>query len=185
MNCPICRTDSLEEISLDVGLLARKCNQCSGHWLSSEHYWTWLDSQKSDASGESHNSGSHHAEIHHAESYSAKPTLVTLNSGLLPVADNETANFCADCARLMRKARVGKGLSFYIDRCSYCHGVWLDQNEWENLKTMNMHHRIPYVFSDSWQYSIRHEQLSQHKVSPNLQNRTPATVQTRKQKASA
>ncbi|MGB3786365.1 MAG: zf-TFIIB domain-containing protein [Phormidesmis sp.] len=152
MKCPICRINSLKEISLDTGLLARQCDQCFGHWLSSEQYWEWLES---------------HQPTRSMDSPSTKPVPVSLNThrGLLPVADNETAIFCADCARLMRKAQVGKGLSFYIDRCSYCHGVWLDQNEWDNLKTMNFHSQIHYVFSDAWQFSVRHEKANQHRVS--------------------
>ena len=160
MKCPICRIDSLKEISLDTGLLARQCDQCFGHWISSEQYWEWLDSRVPTPS---------------LNSQSAESGLVSLNThrGLLPVADNETANFCADCARLMRKARVGKGFSFYIDRCSHCHGVWLDQNEWENLETVNLHDQIHYVFSDAWQFSVRHEKPEPRRVS-NRENKASA-----------
>lgn len=144
MKCPICHIDSLKEISLSTGLLARQCNQCFGHWISSLQYWEWLDSRQPNRS---------------ADSTNARPVPLSFNVGsqLLPVADNGTANFCADCAHLMRKAKVGKGLNFYIDRCSHCHGVWLDQNEWENLETMDLHHQIHYIFSDAWQFRVRQE----------------------------
>lgn len=153
MKCPICRIDSLKEINLDTGLLARQCNHCFGHWISSEQYWEWLDSRPPVCSS-----------AHRADS-APGPINLSVGSRLLPIADNRTANFCADCARLMRKARVGKGLSFYVDRCSYCHGVWLDQNEWENLKTMELHDQIHYIFSDAWQFSIRQERPAQARSS--------------------
>jgi Zn-finger nucleic acid-binding protein len=154
MKCPICRVDSLKEINLCTGLLARQCDQCFGHWISSEQYWEWLDSHRP-----AHSVSSQNVDAQTVGSQSVKPAAVDLNIGskLLPVADNGTANFCADCARLMRKARVGRGLSFYIDRCSYCHGVWLDQNEWDNLKTMELNGQIHYIFSDAWQFSVRQE----------------------------
>lgn len=153
MKCPTCHSHSLQEVSLDTGLLARQCSQCFGHWVSSESYWEWLDYRE-------------HAQREQAH----KRPAVVLKGSLLPVADNATANFCADCARLMTKARVGRGLSFYLDRCSHCHGVWLDQNEWENLKQLDLHHQIHFMFSSAWQFSVRKEQYaSQH-------NRVKASV---------
>jgi Zn-finger nucleic acid-binding protein len=139
MKCPICHSHSLSEVSLDTGLLAHQCTQCLGHWISSEDYWEWLDQRR---------------------------PVMNLNTGgdLLPVVDNNTANFCADCARLMTKARVGRKLDFYIDRCSHCHGTWLDQNEWENLRQMDLHHQIHYIFSSAWQFSVRKEQRAYQKT---------------------
>jgi len=139
MKCPICHVESLHEVSLSTGLLAKQCDQCLGHWISSEHYWDWLDSRQQ------------------SEPPQRAPINLSTSNGLLPVVDNHTANFCADCSRLMTKSKVGRGLNFYLDRCSHCHGVWLDQNEWENLVQMNLHHQIHYMFSSAWQFSVRQE----------------------------
>lgn len=152
MKCPTCHTHSLSEVSLDTGLLARQCTQCFGHWIPSESYWEWLDYRE-------------HAQREHKQR-----SMVVLSDSLLPVVDNATANFCADCSRLMTKAKVGRGLSFYLDRCSHCHGVWLDQNEWENLKQLELHHQIHYMFSSAWQFSVRKEK---HGVRQSAQ-KTPA-----------
>lgn len=141
MKCPICHIHSLNEVDLEAGLSAYQCNHCFGHWLPSENYWEWLDSREQQ------------------QKQSSRPAPIKLNVGqsLLPVVDNCTANFCADCSRLMTKTKVGRGLNFYIDRCGHCHGVWLDQNEWENLKQMDLHYQIHYMFSSAWQHRIRHE----------------------------
>jgi Zn-finger nucleic acid-binding protein len=64
----------------------------------------------------------------------------------------------------MTKARVGRKLEFYIDRCSHCHGTWLDKNEWENLRQMDLHHQIHYIFSNAWQFSVRKEQRAYQKT---------------------
>ncbi|MEL6491840.1 MAG: zf-TFIIB domain-containing protein [Cyanobacteria bacterium J06634_6] len=149
MKCPICKTNSLNEVNLSDGLLAYQCTHCFGHWIPSERYWDWLDSRKQDAQLSS--------------SQSTRPP-INLSSGLLPVVDNTTANFCADCSRLMTKSKVGRGLNFYLDRCSHCHGVWLDQNEWENLVQMNLHHQMHYMFSSAWQFSVRQERSGSRKT---------------------
>ena len=151
MKCPICRIDSLTQVNLNTGLIANQCTQCFGHWISSDKYWDWLEareaaanSAKSDAEKAAVNKPKHVVNLSVADS-------------LLPVVDNNTANFCAECNRLMTKTKVGRGLNFYLDRCSRCHGVWLDQNELENLIEMDLHHQIHYMFSSAWQFSVRQE----------------------------
>ena len=149
MKCPICHTESLNEVTLSTGLRAYQCTHCFGHWISSSHYWEWLDSRAQDE----------------AQTVNQRPPIhLKPNLSLLPVSDNNTANFCVDCGRLMRKEKVGRGLNFYIDRCSHCHGVWLDQHEWENLELMNLHHQIHYMFSKAWQFSVRQERSTIQKT---------------------
>lgn len=149
MKCPTCHTETLTEVSLSTGLQAKQCTSCFGHWISSEHYWEWLDCQAQEK----------------AQNPDQRPPInVVLDNTLLPVVDNNTANFCADCSRLMRKTKVGHGLNFYIDQCSHCHGVWLDQHEWENLQQMNLHHQIHYMSSSAWQFRVRQERRTLQKT---------------------
>ncbi|MEL6554708.1 MAG: zf-TFIIB domain-containing protein [Cyanobacteria bacterium J06621_11] len=158
MKCPICHIESLSEVNLDTGLLAYQCTNCLGHWIPSERYWEWLDYREQvQATKELQPSNL----ISHQ---SPRPVINLSTGGLLPVIDNTTANFCADCSRLMTKTRVGRGLNFYVDRCSHCHGVWLDQNEWENLVQMDLHHKIHYMFSSAWQFSVRQERNTSQKT---------------------
>ncbi|MEL6159148.1 MAG: zf-TFIIB domain-containing protein [Cyanobacteria bacterium J06627_32] len=145
MKCPICHIESLKPVSLDTGLRAHQCTNCLGHWISSEDYWEWLESRPED-----HNS--------------RPPITLSTGDALLPVVDNHTANFCADCSRLMTKSKVGRGLNFYLDRCGHCHGVWFDQNEWENIQQMNLHHQVHYMFSNAWQFSVRQERYTPQKA---------------------
>ncbi|MEM6449599.1 MAG: zf-TFIIB domain-containing protein [Cyanobacteria bacterium P01_D01_bin.105] len=149
MECPICHKHSLHEVRLDTGLLAHQCHQCFGYWISSEHYWEWLQYREQ----EQRLSPAPHPAVQR---------LATADS-LPPVNDNSTANLCADCGRLMTKAKVGRGLNFYLDRCSHCHGVWLDQHEWDHLKQQDLHHKIHYMFSSAWQFSVRKETQVQPK----------------------
>jgi len=156
----------LQIVSLDTGLIARQCSQCFGHWISSENYWEWLDYREQQQQQQR----SHLTQPTHDAS-----NMLSISDRLLPVVDNATANFCADCARLMTKAKVGRGLSFYLDRCSHCHGVWLDQNEWENLKQLELHHQIHYMFSSAWQFSVRQEKVARSdRARTKIPQKTPA-----------
>jgi len=153
MKCPICHTESLNEVSLTAKLQAYQCTHCFGHWIPSDYYWEWLDSLEQ-------------SKTQKLIPNQPPQPVINLSTGtsLLPVVDNTTANFCADCSRLMTKTRVGRGLNFYVDRCSHCHGVWLDQNEWENLVQLDLHYKIHYMFSSAWQFSVRQERNNSQKT---------------------
>ena len=58
----------------------------------------------------------------------------------------------------MLRYRVGRGLSFYLDHCGSCNGVWFDRNEWEALKQRNLHDEVHLVFSNAWQNQLRQEE---------------------------
>jgi Zn-finger nucleic acid-binding protein len=58
---------------------------------------------------------------------------------------------CCECGKLMTRYRVGHGASFMLDRCAACGGVWLDANEWETLKRLNLSDQIHQIFSAAWQ----------------------------------
>src|SRR6266568_3902359 len=73
----------------------------------------------------------------------------------LPVHDSKNAKVCLDCGHLMLRNKVGHGIPFYVDRCSACGGIWLDKNEWEILKSRNLHDEIHMVFTSVWQSSNR------------------------------
>ena len=162
MKCPICHIESLNEVNLSTGLRAHQCTSCFGHWIPSERYWEWLDYR--EQVNDNHRAAPSWNEAEQEKAHPTRPVInLSTGNSLLPVVDNTTANFCADCSRLMTKTRVGRGLSFYIDRCSHCHGVWLDQNEWENLVEKDLHHQIHYMFSSAWQFSVRQERPSTQK----------------------
>ena len=51
----------------------------------------------------------------------------------------------------MVKFLVGRGLSFTLDHCEGCKGIWLDRNEWEALKKRNLHDDLNLMFTSFWQ----------------------------------
>lgn len=73
------------------------------------------------------------------------------------VADYGVEKDCPECRHRLTRYKVGHGLNFFIDRCAYCGGVWLDRYEWEVLKGHHLHDHIDFVFSQSWQADVKRE----------------------------
>ena len=151
MNCPICKAEKLEPSTLNSTLAAQTCPKCAGHWIDSANYWKWLEELK--ATGEPR---------------PAPETAAANGTKLLSVNDSGPGKFCPGCGRFLTRAKPGHGLDFFLNRCAGCGGIWLDANEWENLKSIGLHDDIHFIFSDSWQAEAertkQHEQLLAEKL---------------------
>jgi len=136
LHCPLCKQQLVEQtdIPLENKLKSLACPGCGGNWIDAGSYWTWLESRpKPDAAD----------AIPPADA-----------AKLLPVADSGPGKFCPRCGRFLARAKPGHGLEFVLTRCGGCGGIWLDANEWANLKTIGLHERIHLIFSDSWQAEV-------------------------------
>lgn len=130
LKCPICKAIPLEVKPLEDGLVAAECGGCGGKWIKSEDYLKWIESRpQADGTG-------------------AKAV------GLRPVKDSGPGKFCPGCGRFMSRATPGHGLEFFINRCGGCGGIWLDANEWENLRDAGLHDDIHFIFSPAWQADL-------------------------------
>jgi Zn-finger nucleic acid-binding protein len=107
--CPKCRKDTLTPISFkravpdDPRILGpSRCTQCHGVWLP--HEAVVLELKPSDA---------------------VEPEMSTQPTGL-----DAQVGFCPLGHGLMTRA-MGEGtLTFHLDRCEICRGVWFDSGEW-------------------------------------------------------
>ena len=135
MKCPNCQTGRMEFSELDRDLPTRCCNECDGHWVDAESYHNWLK---------------RHGETLPERDVCGEQTVVT---------EEQQALLCPDCGVIMLKWQVGHGLSFRIDRCSRCGGLWFERDEWQALKEKNLHDEIHRVFSASWQSDERRSQM--------------------------
>lgn len=138
MYCPYCQTSHLKRGRLDQHLAVHACETCEGQWVSSYDYWHWLEWQP------------HSGKIKQCDTLDISDR----------VSDNRRASFCPECNHLMRRAKVGHGLEFYLDRCSHCGGSWFDRGEWEILQAHNIHDKVHLVFSESWQSQIRQAEFN-------------------------
>lgn len=140
MNCPSCSTTRLAPIALDTALQSQSCPDCQGHWIESIQYWRWLGSRPKAKMGE-----------------------CVENATGIEVHDSDHARLCPECSRILIRCRVGKGLDFYIERCSECGGIWLDKNEWQALEARKLHDDIHFVFSAAWQDQVRNEEIATYR----------------------
>jgi Zn-finger nucleic acid-binding protein len=62
----------------------------------------------------------------------------------------------------MTRFRIALDIPFEIDRCGLCAGVWFNSGEWEFLRARGLARRLNYIFADSWQNQIRHEEARQN-----------------------
>ncbi|MCD4780161.1 MAG: zf-TFIIB domain-containing protein [Candidatus Omnitrophica bacterium] len=128
MQCPVCQKNVLKNQELDKGLMAKHCPQCEGSWLSSFQYWRWLEK--------------------HAERLPEKD----VDEGLMvPVEESTAGKLCPECGCFLIGHKVGHGIVFQLDHCATCGGIWFDKNEWEILRSRNLHDELHLVFSAAWQ----------------------------------
>jgi Zn-finger nucleic acid-binding protein len=74
------------------------------------------------------------------------------------VDDSGPGKLCPACGAFLILHKVGCGLAFHLDRCGRCGGTWLDANEWEFLRSRDLHRSLHLVFSESWQRRVRREE---------------------------
>jgi Zn-finger nucleic acid-binding protein len=137
-NCPLCQV-SLNRTLLESNLPAYACPNCDGIWISSNEYLSWL--------------APHH--ILSIEEIDMDAEFATP----YPIADSRKAMFCPDCGRFLRRYKIWPNLTFHLDRCSSCNGIWFDQNEWQTLQAQNLHNKLNIFFTDQWQQKLRGEEM--------------------------
>jgi len=127
MNCPVCKTFVLETVTLDDGLPAYRCPNCTGVWLNGNEYLRWV---------------------------MARPNLLPaaeITDAPIPTVDADTVKLCPDCGHMLRRFRVIPNVQFWLDRCGHCHGVWLDRQEWDALVARSLHDKVNQFFTQPWQ----------------------------------
>ncbi len=139
MICPACRKDSLIEKEIEKGLNAMSCPECRGKWIKFADYETW--------------SKTHEDDLH--------ITMTGTGETEVNFKTIELARLCPNCRRILLKFKVAENVSFTIDRCGVCSGIWLDGLEWEILKRRNLQDDLAAIFTDQWQTKVRHAESRQ------------------------
>jgi Zn-finger nucleic acid-binding protein len=111
-----------------------KCKKCQGFWISALKYREWLDKYEPD--------------FYEQVDYDAP----------LPVLDVEQAKLCPDCGRILICYRVWPDISFRLDRCWGCNGVWFDHAEWDVLRSHGLYDKVHMFFTEPWQRKLREEE---------------------------
>jgi len=104
-----------------------------GHWIRGAAYWKWLEQ--------------------HGPNLPELPD----DGERLALAESVKYIDCPECRFRMVKYFVGRGLGFSVDHCQGCKGIWLDRNEWETLKSRNLHDDLNSMLTAFWQEAARKE----------------------------
>ena len=131
MQCPVCKTAELVSHELESGLVSRQCPVCGGQWLPSYQYWKWREQ--------------------HAQSL---PETTPGQGPGLTIVESDRPKLCPECGHILLPYRVGHDLDFSLDHCGNCGGTWFDRNEWELLKSRNLHDDVHFIFSQVWQAQV-------------------------------
>jgi Zn-finger nucleic acid-binding protein len=137
-SCPVCNIQFSQTL-LDRNLPAYKCSNCSGLWISSNEYLTWLSTTSTLPDDGAHIDQDFDTPY--------------------PIADNNQALLCPDCGRFLRRYQIWPNSNFYLDRCSTCNGIWFDRNEWQTLQTQNLHKDINVFFTHAWQEKLKSKEM--------------------------
>lgn len=138
MNCPVCKSDALNSVTLEENLPAHQCQSCEGIWISAIDYYYWLEG--------------------HGPILAEKPASEGIT---LAVKEVDAAKICPKCRHLLMKYKVGHETGFSLDRCGKCYSVWFDKNKWELLKSRNLHDKINRIITEPWQKAVREEEHRQ------------------------
>lgn len=130
MKCLRCKTPDLLPTMIEEYLPAMACKECQGSLVSLLYYRHWAETYKPETPPPSSTS---------------------------PPRDTTTALMCPKCSRLMAKYRLVGSVDNRLDVCATCDEAWLDGGEWELLEQLQLSHKIPAIFTDSWQRRIREE----------------------------
>ena len=134
MNCPVCTVAELSLNNLESNLSSMQCAKCAGNFIRGSHYWKWLEE--------------------HKQNLPETPG----DSVDLPLADTSNLKLCPECRNIMVRYKVGHEIGFALDQCAGCKGIWFDKNEWETLRSRNLHDDIHTIFTASWQAEVAREE---------------------------
>ena len=129
MQCPKCKVGILQHAYLDNIFPCRTCDKCGGNWLMLDDY---------------------------LQNKSKLESLAPSEEPLLFEADEtKHALICPVTGALMLKYRISKDTEHRLDLSTRINAIWLDNSEWELLKSEGISDKLNSVFTDVWQRQIR------------------------------
>ncbi len=137
LNCYTCNDRPLKLYKLDFGLPALRCETCEGTYIDLLTYRMWLE----DNAGRLNDKNVNNQDFDVTE-----------------LENTETGISCQRCNKYMDKYRINSELENTINVCHTCDDVWLDRDEWQLLKHLNVLDKLTDVMSDDWQNTLKHEE---------------------------
>lgn len=140
MKCPKCKSIDLKPTKLEDGLPAMGCSNCEGALLSLLYYRDW------------------------AERTPPIEDVNEIKNEVLQDTETTSTISCPKCSKLMTKYLITSEKRNRIDLCGFCDESWLDQSEWQLIKSLELAHKLPKVFTDQWQKNVRDKKMTAMKI---------------------
>ena len=147
MQCPVCKKHMMNPVDLAPDLSGLGCSECAGVWIAGAEYDKWRARQP--------------CELPEPPMTAQGAVADTQKTAQVAVTDIRKTKICPQCGHLMLPYRVGHGLSFSIDYCGACGGVWCDRNEWDAIKARNLHNSLHDIVSTKWQTAVRRSDVQE------------------------
>ena len=62
---------------------------------------------------------------------------------------------CPQGHGILTRAKVESDQSFYLEKCSTCHGIWFDKDEWSKISESQLENNLLNLWSFSWKKEQR------------------------------
>lgn len=139
MFCPKHPQETLLAGQLVEGLKAHRCSTCCGAWVTTDDYQAWQSVHADPAV----NLDNLTAPINHNLDYQ-------------PARYDNRAGLCPNCGLYLVRGRISlPKVSFFIERCPGCKGMWVDDGEWSVLEELGLSAYVPILFTEEWQSHVR------------------------------
>ncbi len=132
LRSPVDSNVTLQSEEIEPGLIAYRCSTSGGVWIPLQSFLAWKENRQ--------------------------PASTEPAADYAPVTADDSKRrslICPESGRLLIRYKVGHGLNFYIDRSPMTGGIWLDQGEWEALKSRGLHVELNHIFTASYQRQVR------------------------------
>ncbi len=139
MKCSSCKKGSLVAGLIEGQLKVHTCSHCKGNWILVENFVEWKR---------------HNPEHQFSNQDRFEQDL----------SDTKKALLCPVSGTLMRKFRMSSKHEHRLDYSTAVGGIWLDQGEWELLKSEGLADSLNTLVTQQWQNQIR-EQKSKKNFS--------------------
>ncbi len=131
MHCPVCQAKLISVELLQSALPAYMCPSCQGIWISPTEYARWRQTQPAPL-----------------------PERPADLSNIATV-DSPQVKLCPADGHFLRRYQVLADEDFFLDRCTYCRGIWFDKGEWDYLVARNLHDKVDDFFSHPYHTQVQ------------------------------
>ncbi|RXJ71529.1 hypothetical protein CS022_20810 [Veronia nyctiphanis] len=137
MKCTNCGNGKLEPSFLEGQFRAHTCSSCAGNWILIEDFVAWKERNQ---------------DYQFADDIQFDTE----------ISDTKKALLCPVSGSIMRKFKISAHNAHRVDYSNMVGGIWLDEGEWELLKSEGLAGSLNALVTSEWQKTIRSQSAKDH-----------------------